>query len=99
MSFGGVIGNTIKPLPLGWRDVSIQLEKERHMPKKSIADIEYEAKREWEKRPDVPIYRVAMLAQMAELDICPDGRFGDDECAIWSMFRSAYRAGRRDATR
>ncbi len=27
------------------------------------------------------------LKDMAERDIYPDGRFGDEECNIWSLFR------------
>ena len=31
---------------------------------------------------------IAALKHMAEEDVYPDGRFGDNECAVWSMFHS-----------
>lgn len=35
------------------------------------------------------VYTVEMLIalqEMAKNDVYPDGRFGDDECCVWSMF-------------
>lgn len=29
---------------------------------------------------------ISILAEMAERDVWPDGKFGDDECVIWGMF-------------
>ena len=39
---------------------------------------------------NVGVYTTEMLAalrDMAENDVYPDWRFGDDECRVWSMFR------------
>ena len=46
---------------------------------------------EWRKRGDWNHNRytaidIANLRDMAEMDVYPDGRFGDEECNIWSMF-------------
>jgi len=30
---------------------------------------------------------IAALRDMAEHDVYPDWRFGDDHCNVWSMFR------------
>ena len=41
----------------------------------------------WEKRGDIPLWRVFLLAEMARKDIIPDHTFSDDECCIWEAFR------------
>lgn len=41
----------------------------------------------WEKRGDIPVWRVMLLSEMAEKGIYPDGTFSDDECNIWEAFR------------
>ena len=33
---------------------------------------------------------IAALRDMAEADVYPDGRFGDDHCLVWSMFRDYH---------
>lgn len=40
----------------------------------------------WERRGNIPIYRVMMLADMARNNEFPDGTFGDDEIIIWEQF-------------
>jgi len=40
---------------------------------------------------DEPTYSFRMLQalrDMASADVYPDGRFGDEECNIWSMFHA-----------
>lgn len=31
--------------------------------------------------------QLQLLRDMAEHDVYPDGRFGDEECNVWEMFR------------
>ena len=34
----------------------------------------------WENRGNIPVWRVMLIAEMAEKEIYPEGSFGDDEC-------------------
>ena len=36
---------------------------------------------------------ISLLKEMAESDVYPDGRFGDDEVRVWEMFRNTMRRG------
>jgi len=36
---------------------------------------------------------ISLLKEMAESDVYPDGRFGDDEVCVWEMFRNTMRRG------
>lgn len=54
---------------------------------KKIMDMSDDIRSRWEKRGSVPVWRVMLIAEMAEKGIYPDGSFGDDECIIWEAFR------------
>lgn len=54
---------------------------------KKIMDMSDDIRMRWEKRGDIPVWRVMLLAEMAEKGIYPDGTFSDDECIIWEAFR------------
>lgn len=41
----------------------------------------------WKNNGSIEIGRVFVLAEMARLNIVPDGTFSDDECNIWSAIR------------
>lgn len=41
----------------------------------------------WKNNGSIEIGRVFVLAEMARLNIVPDGTFSDDECNIWSAMR------------
>lgn len=54
---------------------------------KKIMDMSDDIRMRWEKRGDIPVWRVMLLAEMSEKGIYPDGSFGDDECNIWEAFQ------------
>ncbi len=54
---------------------------------RKIKEMSDDIKDRWERRGDIPIWRVFLLAEMAEKGIFPDASFGDDECNIWEAFR------------
>ena len=61
---------------------------------KALKDAYLEAK---ETNPDNTTYnfrQLQALRDMAKANVYPDGRFGDEECNIWSMFNMAYSVGR-----
>ena len=41
----------------------------------------------WERKGDIPIWKVFLLAEMARKDIYPDSTFSDAECCVWEAFR------------
>ena len=41
------------------------------------------------------VTELVMLADMAERDIWPDGRFSDDECNAWGVLHRTFLAGKR----
>lgn len=52
-----------------------------------IKEMSDDIRMRWEKRGDIPVWRVMLLAEMAEKGVYPDGTFSDDECNIWEAFR------------
>lgn len=49
-----------------------------------------EVKKSAENGNDNTVYTFGMIAalrDMAENDVYPDGKFGDTDCNVWSMFR------------
>lgn len=54
---------------------------------KVITEMSEDIRERWERRGNLPIWRVFLLAEMAERGVYPDGSFSDDECNIWAAFR------------
>ena len=55
-----------------------------------LKDEYLEARKENPNNTTYTFRQIAALRNMAEKDVYPDGRFGDDECNIWSMFSLLY---------
>ena len=46
--------------------------------------------------PNVGQYNLKMLIalyEMARANVYPDGKFGDEECSVWSLFHTAVECG------
>lgn len=44
-------------------------------------------KNAWQNHGKIELWKVFVLADMAETDTVPDGSFSDAECCVWNEFR------------
>ena len=64
----------------------VKVVKTEKFYKDKYLEVAEKARKDGVKHGNYTFEMLAALRDMAERDIYPDGRFGDDECNVWSLF-------------